>query len=76
MRERIVEVLAGVLKLAPSTFSEETTPASVPGWDSAKHVEIVVALEDRFGCMFDPDDVAELTSLAKIEEILTRHGCN
>ncbi len=75
MRERIVHVLSGVFRLEPKAFGEETTPASVPGWDSAKHVELVVALEDAFGCMFDPDDVAELTSLAKIEEILNRHGC-
>ena len=58
----------------PEGFGDDTSPATTPGWDSTRHVELVVALEDHFGCMFEPEEVAELVSLSKIEEILTRHG--
>lgn len=75
MRTAIVEVLSGVFARPVDQFGEDTGPSVVPGWDSARHVELVVALEDRFGCMFEPDEVAELTSLRRIEEILRRHGC-
>jgi len=75
MRARIVQVLADVFKRPAEGFGDDTSPATVPGWDSTRHVELVVALEDRFGCMFEPEDVAELVTLSKIEEILIRHGC-
>jgi len=29
----------------------------VDGWDSEKHVELVVALEEQFGCMFEAEEV-------------------
>jgi acyl carrier protein len=74
MREVIVSVFVEVFGQPPERFGEETTPATVEGWDSARHVELVVALEERFGCMFEPEEVPDLTSLVSIEEILSRHG--
>ena len=74
MRTAIIDVFSQVFGLAPEHFSDETTPATVKGWDSARHVELVVALEERFNCMFEPEQVPELTSLARIEEIIRSHG--
>ena len=74
MRGDIIAVFAQVFGRAPEQFGDDTSPANVEGWDSVRHVELVVALEERFGCMFDPDEVPELTSLARIEDILRRHG--
>ena len=74
MREAIISVFSEVFDLPAEHFGDDTAPATVNGWTSARHVELVVALEERFDCMFDPDEVPELTSLQRIEEILTRHG--
>lgn len=74
MRDDIIAVFAEVFERDPAQFGADMTPATVQGWDSVKHVELVVALEERFGCMFEPEEVPDLTSLAAIEEILRRHG--
>jgi acyl carrier protein len=74
MRDDIIAVFAQVFGRASAQFGDETAPATVEGWDSVRHVELVVALEERFGCMFDPEEVPELTSLKTIEDILRRHG--
>ncbi len=74
MRGDIIAVFAQVFGRAPEQFGDDTSPANVEGWDSVRHVELVVALEERFSCMFDPDEVPELTSLVRIEDILRRHG--
>lgn len=74
MRADIIQVFSEVFGVAPERFGDETAPATVKGWDSTRHVELVVALEERFNCMFDPDEVPELTSLARIEEIIRSHG--
>ncbi|MBI3767620.1 MAG: acyl carrier protein [Deltaproteobacteria bacterium] len=74
MRDDIIAVFVLIFGRAPEQFGDDTAPANVEGWDSVRHVELVVALEERFGCMFEPDEVPELTSLARIEDILRRHG--
>lgn len=74
LRNDIIAVVSGVLDLPADEVARGISPDSVERWDSEKHVELVVALEDRFGCMFDADEVPELTSLDSIEEIIARHG--
>lgn len=74
LRQAIVAVVSAVLRLPADAVARGVSPESVEGWDSEKHVELVVALEDRFGCMFDADEVPELTSLERMQEIIARHG--
>jgi len=74
MRTDIITVFSEVFGVAPEGVGDDAGPTTIEGWNSVRHVELVVALEERFGCMFDPEEVPELTSLQRIEEILRRHG--
>lgn len=73
-RLQIIEVMSGVLRLSPDIVAGGVTPQEVEHWDSQTHVVLVIALEEVFGIMFEPEDVAELTSLDSIDEIIQRHG--
>jgi acyl carrier protein len=74
LRNAIVAVVSGILGLPAEQVAGGVSPDAVEQWDSEKHVELVVALEDRFGCMFEAEEVPELTSLERMEEIIARHG--
>ena len=52
----------------------ETTPENVPNWDSVGHMNLVAQLETEFGLQFEVDDIMEMSSAAKIVEILRAHG--
>ncbi len=73
-KRRIVDVVSGVFRLPAQVVREGVSPDSVEGWDSEKHVELVVALEETFGCMFEAEEVPELTSIDGMEAVLHRHG--
>jgi acyl carrier protein len=74
LRRRIVEVVSAVFGLPPEVVARGVSPDRIERWDSEKHVELVVALEERFGCMFEAEEVPELTSLEQMEAIIGRHG--
>lgn len=74
LRNRIVTVVSDVFKLSPDVVARGIAPDQVDGWDSEKHVELVVALEEHFGCMFEAEEVPELTSLEQMESIISRHA--
>ena len=74
IRCAIIEVVSGVLGLSPVVIEQGVSPDRVANWDSQKHVELVVALEERFGCLFEAEEVPELTSLDQMEAIIGRHG--
>jgi acyl carrier protein len=47
--------------------------ADVPEWDSLKHMEIVFAIEDRYGVQFDESEFQMLDTAAAIANALRRH---
>ena len=52
----------------------DTTPVQLPGWTSMAHLELVLAVENRFGLMFDADEIAELASVSAMVGALERRA--
>jgi len=49
------------------------TYQSVQLWDSIGHMSLVAALEDTFDIMMETDDIIDLSSYEKGQEILTKN---
>ena len=68
--DRLLAVFRGVFDADLAVLSDSDSPESIEGWDSANHVNLVLALEAEFGIAFDTDEIAELTTVAMIRERL------
>lgn len=47
-----------------------TTAADVDGWDSLKHIDLIVAVEDRFGIRFKTAEVARLGDVGGLIDLV------
>jgi len=65
IQDAVCEVLGVALAqgrpVDPDFYSEEH-----PAWDSLKHIEVVLALEDRFNIRFAEAEMSNLDSVPKI----------
>lgn len=55
------------ISLAPST-----TAADVAGWDSFNHINVVVAVESRFGIKFSTAEVERLRNVGDMATLIAR----
>ena len=46
----------------------------IEAWDSVGHVGLIAALEEAFGIMLDTDDIIDLSSFEKGQEILKKYN--
>lgn len=69
LRAAIAGVLAQVLEL-PEAACADLARSEQPKWDSLRHLELVFALEDTFGVRFSAEEIAGLTSVASIAEVV------
>jgi acyl carrier protein len=51
-------------------LTPQTTAADVPGWDSLRHVLLMVAVEQRFGVRFGTQELADLKSVGDLLELI------
>lgn len=62
--------MAAVLGVAADEIGAEASPATIESWDSLKHMNLILALEEEFGIEFSDDQVVELTSLPEIRQAI------
>lgn len=75
MRDEIAEGVREVFEAVLGRMvlpDEEVRRDDEPKWDSLKHVELIFALEDRFGVCFSEEEMETLDSSSMIIELLTR----
>ncbi len=70
MFERVATVVASVMKVPVETVVPETTSETLEGWDSLRHMRLVLSLEEEFGVEFTDEEIVELTSIASILKVL------
>ena len=72
--ERLYQTIAQVMDVAPDSLSEESSPDTVPSWDSLNHLNLVMALECEFGISLSADDALNMRSVALIRTLLRNYG--
>ena len=65
-RARVMETLAAVLGVNAATLTDDSSPASVPTWDSLNHLNVAMALEGEFGIALTAEQVVAMDSVAAI----------
>jgi amino acid adenylation domain-containing protein len=59
-------IIAQVLGVPRTSLGDETSYRSIHQWDSLRHVELMLAVEEQLGTEIGPDLVTELTSVGAI----------
>ncbi len=68
MQERIKVVMAQIFNVDIDSITEESSPENIERWDSLKHIQLVLAIEDEFDITFSDDDIPNLLSTSAIED--------
>jgi acyl carrier protein len=72
--ESIRDIFAAELGLPSDEFRSDLKYGETPEWDSASHMIIVLALEERFEIAFESDEIVMLSSVGAIEAALREKG--
>jgi acyl carrier protein len=51
-------------------ISGDSSPDTIEEWDSLKHMNLVLALEEEFGIQFTDEQIVEMLSVELIVEVM------
>jgi acyl carrier protein len=74
VNEKIQKILAEVLQIPVETITDDLTMNDVESWDSLKHMELIVSLEQFFGKEFAFDEIVAMRSVREIHDVLRKKG--
>ena len=76
-QEKLKKVVATVLNVDVSRIDANASSDTIESWDSLRHMNLVLALEDEFGVSLPDEDAANATSypllVLVLQDLLQKH---
>lgn len=68
------KLLADLLRLREDEIEDSLTMRDVAAWDSLKHMELIVSIEERAGIELTFEEIATMRSVEEIKRVLEARG--
>ena len=62
--EQVRGIASDVFGVPADTITAESSPQSIESWDSMQHLNLVLAIEERFGVLFEPEEMKNIGAAA------------
>jgi len=75
VQQEVVEIVNDILEIEETNI-ELLTRENYAAWDSLKHLEIIMAVEDEFEVRFTPGEIANVINASSLVELLHQKRVN
>lgn len=66
MEQKLKTIMADVFEVPDGEIDENSSPHVIPNWDSLKHVDLVLALQNEFGIRFENEEIPAMVNFQVI----------
>ena len=70
LRERILKVMSLVFEVSVETLNEDSSSDTIGSWDSLKHLNLILALEEEFNVEIPDEEVGNLMNYKLIKLVV------
>ena len=60
IRERVFKVISQIMSVRLETISMDSSPDSIENWDSIRHMNLILGLEQEFNIQFTDDQIVDM----------------
>ncbi len=71
VEQTVREVMSILLNLDATEIDDNTSMDNTPGWDSANHINLILALEEEFSISFEVSEFELMVSYFDVVQVLS-----
>jgi acyl carrier protein len=73
MEDKVFAIVSKVMSYPMSNINIDSSPDTIEEWDSVKHINLMMALEEEFDVQFSPDEISDMLNVKLILLTLKEH---
>ena len=73
IEDKVKTIVIDQLRIKEADFSMDLSVGDIPEWDSAAHVQLIMAIEDGFNLELDIADTIEIEDVFDIVAVLKKY---
>jgi acyl carrier protein len=70
--EQVRSVASDIFGIPADRITAESSPETIENWDSMQHLNLVLAIEEKFGVQLDPEDIEKMKNIGAVAELVEK----
>ena len=68
--DQIRTIASDIFGVSADTITTASTPETIETWDSIQHLNLVLALEEKFGLQLSPEEIEQMKSVGEVIKLV------
>jgi acyl carrier protein len=68
--EQVRSIASDLFSIPADRITDETSPENVDAWDSTQHLNLVLALEEKFDFQLSPEEMEKMRNIGEVVKIV------
>ena len=68
--DQIRTIASDIFGVSADKITGASTPETIETWDSIQHLNLVLALEERFGLQLSPEEIEQMKSMGELIKVV------
>ena len=64
--EQVRNLASDIFGIPADKITAESSPETIENWDSMQHLNLVLAIEEKFGVQLEPEDIEQMKSIGAV----------
>lgn len=70
--EQVRAIASDVFGVPASKLSADSSPETIENWDSMQHLNLVLAIEEKFGIQLDPEEIEQMKTIGAVAAVVEK----
>jgi acyl carrier protein len=70
--EQVRSVASDIFGIPTEKIVAESSPETIENWDSIQHLNLVLAIEEKFGVQLDPEDIEQMKNIGAVAALVEK----
>jgi acyl carrier protein len=70
--EQVRAIASDIFGVPVRKITADSSPETIETWDSMQHLNLVLAVEEKFGLQLSPEEIEEMKSVGAVAELVEK----
>ncbi|MGA8541593.1 MAG: acyl carrier protein [Terriglobales bacterium] len=70
--EQVREIASDIFGIKIEKITAQSSPQTIENWDSMQHLNLILAIEEKFAVHFEPEDIEEMNNIGAVAALVEK----
>jgi acyl carrier protein len=70
--EQVRNIASDIFGIPANKITAESSPETIDNWDSIQHLNLVLAVEEKFAVQLEPEDIEQMKNIGAVATLVEK----